>query len=115
MAVADVTGMKTLLFALLLSATSLAAWGVTPFTALHPEEALPDPVAPVSQGPHSELIGRVQEQLNALGFAAGPVNGDWNEKTQAALAQFQLSRTIPAGGQLDGLTLSELGVVLEGT
>lgn len=35
---------------------------------------------------------------------------DFGHKTQAALAQFQLSRAIPAGGQLDEKTLSELGV-----
>ena len=43
-------------------------------------------------------------------FDAGPVNGDWNERTQAALAQFQLSVPMPAGGQLDEPTLAELGV-----
>jgi len=52
----------------------------------------------------------VQEKLNALGFDAGKPNGDFGAKTQAALAQFQLSRTIPAGGQLDELTLDELGL-----
>ncbi|HWM44074.1 MAG TPA: peptidoglycan-binding domain-containing protein, partial [Burkholderiales bacterium] len=59
------------------------------------------------------FIGRVQERLRALGFDAGPVNGDFGEKTQAALAQFQLSRAIPASGQLDEQTLAELGVTRE--
>ena len=83
------------------------------FTSLHPEEAIPDPVGTVAPGPYSGFISRVQERLLELGFAAGPVNGDFGEKTQAALAQFQLSRTIPAGGQLDDLTLAELGVERE--
>jgi peptidoglycan hydrolase-like protein with peptidoglycan-binding domain len=56
------------------------------------------------------FISEVQEKLRALGFDAGPVNGDFGSKTQAALAQFQLSRTIPASGQLDNETLDELGV-----
>jgi peptidoglycan hydrolase-like protein with peptidoglycan-binding domain len=84
--------------------------GASPFTSLHPEEAHPDAEARVHSGPHSDLISQVQERLLALGFHAGPVNGDWGEKTQAALAQFQLSVNLPAGGQLDELTLAHLGV-----
>lgn len=48
-----------------------------------------------------------------LGFDAGPVNGDFGHKTQAALAQLQLSRTLPASGPLDDETLAELGVKRE--
>src|SRR5688572_20618404 len=80
------------------------------FTSLHPEEAIPDPAPQVSAGPYDDFIKRVQERLRALGFDAGPVNGDFGEKTQAALAQFQLSMNLPAGGQLDELTLAHLGV-----
>jgi peptidoglycan hydrolase-like protein with peptidoglycan-binding domain len=83
------------------------------FTSLHPEEAIPDPRAQVSVGPHDDFIKQVQAKLRQLGFDAGPVNGDFGEKTQAALAQFQLSRIIPASGQLDDLTLAELGVARE--
>jgi hypothetical protein len=60
--------------------------------------------------PYQPLIRQVQERLNQLGFDAGPVNGDFSEKTQAALAQFQLANVIPASGQLDPPTLAELGV-----
>src|SRR6185295_18120901 len=60
--------------------------------------------------PYTGFISRVQEELRALGFDAGPVNGDFGTKTQAALAQFQISRTIPASGQLDDPTLAELGI-----
>jgi len=52
----------------------------------------------------------VQEKLRALGFDAGPVNGDFGTKTQAALAQFQLTASLPVSGQLDDPTLDELGV-----
>jgi peptidoglycan hydrolase-like protein with peptidoglycan-binding domain len=91
---------------------ALAPLGATAgaFTSLHPEEAIPDPSEQISSSPNADFISRVQERLRALGFDAGPVNGDFGEKTQAALAQFQLSRTIPAGGQLDDQTLAELGV-----
>jgi peptidoglycan hydrolase-like protein with peptidoglycan-binding domain len=60
--------------------------------------------------PYKGLISEVQEKLRELGFDPGPINGDLGFDTQAALAQFQLSRTIPAGGQLDDLTLKELNV-----
>jgi peptidoglycan hydrolase-like protein with peptidoglycan-binding domain len=96
---------------LVLASTSAPA--VEALTSLHPEEAIPDPARPVSGSPYSAFISRVQERLSALGFDAGPVNGDFGEKTQAALAQFQLSRAIPAGGQLDEQTLDELGVSRE--
>lgn len=88
----------------------LSALASGPFTSLHPEEHLPDPVEQVSADPFTDYIGQVQERLRALGFDAGPVNGDFGLKTQAALAQFQLSLNIPASGQLDDETLNALGV-----
>ena len=100
--------MKHLLFVLLLVPLSSTAAGS--FTSLHPEEGHPDPVEQVSADPYTGFISQVQEKLRELGFDAGPVNGDFGGKTQAALAQFQLSRTIPASGQLDKETLSELGL-----
>ena len=100
---------RILITALLLA--PLGAFASGPFTSLHPEEAHPDPVEQPSSDPYTGFISSVQEKLRALGFNPGPVNGGWGEKTQAALAQFQLSRAIPAGGQLDDLTLAELGIV----
>ena len=90
------------------------AFGASPFTSLHPEEAHPDPDTRVQSGPHSGLVSQVQEKLRALGFDAGPVNGDFGEKTQAALAQFQLSVPVPASGQLDDQTLLALGLQRDG-
>ena len=90
--------------------TPLSAIAAGAFTSLHPEEAYPDPTEQVSAHPYTDFIRQVQEKLLELGFAAGPVNGDFGAKTQAALAQFQLSRAIPASGALDDTTLSELGV-----
>lgn len=80
-------------------------------TSLHPEEAYPDNAAPLaSPGRYTELVKDVQQELHRQGFDAGPVNGDFGSKTQAALAQFQLSRALPASGTLDERTLAELGV-----
>jgi peptidoglycan hydrolase-like protein with peptidoglycan-binding domain len=100
--------MKRLILLCLLAPLGALASG--PFTSLHPEEHLPDAVEQPSSDPYTGFISKVQEKLRALGFDPGPVNGDLNAKTQAALAQFQLSRTIPAGAQLDDVTLQELGV-----
>jgi peptidoglycan hydrolase-like protein with peptidoglycan-binding domain len=99
---------RAVLMALLIPVPVIAA---TPFTSNHPEEAYPDN-APllVSPGPHAEFIKRVQQKLHEQGFDAGPINGDFGAKTQTALGQFQLSRTLPASGALDDQTLAELGV-----
>lgn len=80
-------------------------------TSLHPEDAYPDD-APVlaSPGDYDALFRQVQEKLHGLGFDAGPVNGEFGAKTQAALAQFQLARNLPASGALDDGTLAELGI-----
>jgi peptidoglycan hydrolase-like protein with peptidoglycan-binding domain len=80
----------------------------TAFTSNHPEEALPDAPPMVSPGPYSEFIMHVQQKLHQAGFNAGPVNGDLGPKTQAALAQYQISQNIPASGSLDDETLRAL-------
>lgn len=92
------------------AALPLGALAANEFTSLHPEEAHPDSTQQVSPDPYTGFIKRVQEKLHELGFHAGPVNGDFGTKTQAALAQFQLSRAVPASGQLDDQTLAELGI-----
>ena len=77
----------------------------------HPEEALPDNLPLLaSPGPYADFIREVQEKLHQRGFDAGPVNGAYGTKTQAALAQFQLASTLPASGALDDETLRALGV-----
>lgn len=104
--------MRLLILICLLAPLSSIASG--PFTALHPEAHEPDPTTQPSADAYTGFISQVQEKLREFGFDAGPVNGDFGGKTQAALAQFQLSRTIPASGQLDDLTLQELGVETAG-
>jgi peptidoglycan hydrolase-like protein with peptidoglycan-binding domain len=112
MQLARETGMnlRTLSVMAALLTAPLGATAAGAFTALHPEEAYPNPTEQASPDPYTGFVGKVQEKLRELGFDAGPVNGDFGGKTQAALAQFQLSRAIPASGQLDDQTLAELGV-----
>ncbi|HJY78961.1 MAG TPA: peptidoglycan-binding domain-containing protein [Burkholderiales bacterium] len=99
-------------FALLLL-IPLSTLGAGAFTSIHPEEAYPDPAQGGSSDPYTGFITGVQEKLRELGFDAGPANGDFGPKTQTALGQFQLSRDIPASGQLDDATLAELGMTRE--
>jgi len=88
-----------------------SAFSGTALSTLHPEQAIPDNLPPMaSPGPYGDFIKQVQQKLHEQGFDAGPVNGDFGTKTQAALAQFQLSQTMPASGMLDGDTLRNLGV-----
>lgn len=96
--------------ALLLASGS--AFAGTAVSDTHPEEAIPDnlPTLLASPGPDAEFIKQVQERLHAQGFDAGPVDGDFGIKTQAALAQYQLAMTLPASGMLDNDTLRDLGV-----
>ena len=74
------------------------------------------PMAAYAQGgpsptdPNTELVKRVQERLHVHGYDVGRVDGVLDMRTQAALAQFQLSRSMPAGAALDRETLKELGV-----
>ena len=62
---------------------------------------------------YTEFVKRVQIALHLHGFDPGPINGRDEGRTQAALAQFQLSRTLPASGSMDEKTLAELGVSKE--
>jgi len=87
------------------------AFATQPIGAMHPEESIPDNLPPLaSPGEEAGFIMQVQQKLLDRGFDAGTVNGAFGEKTQAALAQFQLSVLLPASGQLDARTLLELGV-----
>ena len=58
-------------------------------------------------------IKLVQEKLHIHGFYSGLIDGNPAGETQAAIARFQLSRSLPADGSPDKRTLDELGVVLE--
>jgi peptidoglycan hydrolase-like protein with peptidoglycan-binding domain len=75
--------------------------------------AISDNGKSVSLGePYEALLKQVQEKLRANGFDAGPANGTYSTKMQAALAQFQLASSLPVSGSLDDATLFALGVDL---
>jgi peptidoglycan hydrolase-like protein with peptidoglycan-binding domain len=78
-----------------------------------PQEAATPQERPAQQDGYAEFVKRVQIALHLHGFDPGPVNGADEGRTQAALAQFQLSRNLPASGSLDDRTLQALGVSRE--
>jgi len=89
----------------------LPALAGNPVGAMHPEESIPDNLPRMtSPGPDDEFIKQVQQKLHDAGFDAGPVNGDFGAKTQAALAQYQLANLLPASGMPDAPTLLQLDI-----
>ena len=59
---------------------------------------------------NAEQIRKIQQKLNQQGFHAGQVDGKWSSETQAAIRNFQQSKGMKVSGQLDELTLDELGL-----
>lgn len=50
----------------------------------------------------------VQERLKAEGVCAGPVDGELNAQTEAALRQYQEKQGIPVSGAVDEETVKQL-------
>jgi len=57
----------------------------------------------------------VQERLKAEGVYAGPVDGEMNAQTEAALRQYQQKQGIPVSGAADEETLKQLQLRLPGS
>jgi peptidoglycan hydrolase-like protein with peptidoglycan-binding domain len=57
----------------------------------------------------------VQERLQAEGVYAGPVDGEMNAQTEAALRAYQEKQRIPVSGAADEATLKELQIELPAT
>jgi hypothetical protein len=67
----------------------------------------------VSSAPAPAADGTVrsaQAALNAQGYDAGAVDGQWGPNTQSAVRRFQAEHNLTQSGTLDGATLSALGV-----
>jgi peptidoglycan hydrolase-like protein with peptidoglycan-binding domain len=54
----------------------------------------------------------IQERLTAEGVYAGPVDGEVNAQTEAALRQYQQKHGLPVSGAADEATLRELQIRL---
>jgi len=54
-----------------------------------------------------ETVKSVQQALAELGYAPGPVDGDWGENTARAISAFQRDRNLPQSGQITPELLGE--------
>jgi peptidoglycan hydrolase-like protein with peptidoglycan-binding domain len=54
----------------------------------------------------------VQQRLQAEGVYAGPVDGELNTQTEAALRQYQQKQDLPVSGMVDEETLRQLQIRL---
>jgi hypothetical protein len=59
-------------------------------------------------------VRRVQQELNRLGYNAGPVSGSWDRMTSMAATDFQRAHGLSPVGTLDETTMRMLGVGLGG-
>jgi hypothetical protein len=57
--------------------------------------------------PISEIRG-IQQRLNNLGYDCGAIDNILGLRTREAIRQFQVNRGLPASGELDHQTMSEL-------
>jgi peptidoglycan hydrolase-like protein with peptidoglycan-binding domain len=57
----------------------------------------------------------IQERLKAERLYAGPVDGELNAQTEAALRQYQAKQGLPVSGAADEATLKELQIELPTT
>lgn len=64
-----------------------------------------------AQGYDNATVLKVQEELKALGYNPGPLDGMWGRKTKRALKKFQYDRGLSLSGKLDSQTKEELGLI----
>lgn len=57
-----------------------------------------------------ERVRQAQRALNKMGYEAGPEDGVWSARTQAAVRDFQQTRGLEATGQLNERTMQGLGI-----
>jgi peptidoglycan hydrolase-like protein with peptidoglycan-binding domain len=60
----------------------------------------------------TENVKLIQERLKTEGVYAGPVDGELNAQTEAALRQYQQKHGIPVSGAADEATLKQLQIEL---
>ena len=76
---------------------------------------LPDQRPEQRQLISKENIKLIQERLTAEGVYAGPVDGELNAQTEAALRQYQQQHGLPVSGTADEATLQQLQLRLPTT
>lgn len=81
--------------------------GPQPTTA-PPASQSSSPALPLA--PTKDIISRVQVELKARGFDAGPPDGSIGPKTREALRRFQNAHRLRGTGEIDAATLEALGI-----
>ena len=84
--------------------------GATPANQSGAKPAPPPltPGAPLYVSPG--VVQLVQQKLSDMGYPVPTISGAWGTNTAAAVAQFQRKQGLDAGGDLDELTLTALGM-----
>ena len=98
---------------------SIARTGLEPDVAVDLVGPAPGPSEPdfaplsgryvLERGSRGLEVEGLQQRLNYIGYDAGPVDGVFGARTQAALRAFQRDHGLPATGRLDGQTHLRLG------
>jgi len=70
------------------------------------------PIVPVRPGEHGQPVAGLQTALAQLGVYAGAADGTYGHGTRVAVAKFQHSHGIAAGGTADAATVRGLGRAL---
>ena len=68
------------------------------------------PVHRGQQGPASERYQEIQQALIEKGYMQGTPSGAWDAQTSDAMRRFQTEKNLPATGQLNSLSLIQLGL-----
>jgi murein L,D-transpeptidase YcbB/YkuD len=62
-------------------------------------------------GDTGSIVSRIQQSLTTVGFPT-PVNGFFDQQTQAAVVKFQINKGLSADGTVGPMTLKALGIKL---
>jgi hypothetical protein len=64
-----------------------------------------------AQGYDNATVLKVQEELQAMGYNPGPLDGIWGKKTKRALKEFQYESGLSVTGKIDLPTKEKLGLI----
>jgi murein L,D-transpeptidase YcbB/YkuD len=96
-----------------LAVLALGAMLVVPFAAIAASSSNERLPAAVDQLLARDMVQQAQMQLKVAGYDPGRVDGIFDERTSAALREFQASRGLPASGLLDEPTRRVIFVGLQ--
>jgi peptidoglycan hydrolase-like protein with peptidoglycan-binding domain len=63
-----------------------------------------------TQSASPQVVQQVQDELNKMGYDAGPANGQLNASTEQSVKEFQSAKNLSPTGEINGPTLVALGI-----